>query len=48
MGLHPLVRKNITMQSYSAGHMFYIDVPSHRKLKGDITQFVKDALQNTN
>jgi hypothetical protein len=24
--------------------MFYIDVPSHRKLKGDIAQFVKDAL----
>jgi carboxypeptidase C (cathepsin A) len=44
MGLHPAVRKNITMQYYTAGHMFYIDVPSHRKLKGDIAQFVKDAL----
>ncbi len=43
MGLHPSVRKNVTMQYYNAGHMFYIDVPSHRKLKGDITHFIKAA-----
>lgn len=43
MGLHPSVRKNVTMQYYNAGHMFYIDVPSHKKLKSDITQFVKSA-----
>jgi carboxypeptidase C (cathepsin A) len=44
MGLHPSVRKNVSFQYYTAGHMFYIDVPSHRKLKGDIVNFVKDAL----
>ena len=44
MGLQPSARKNVTFQYYTAGHMFYIDVPSHKKLKGDITQFVKDAL----
>ncbi|HLX46672.1 MAG TPA: hypothetical protein VKR43_24655 [Bryobacteraceae bacterium] len=43
MGLQPSARKNVTFQYYNAGHMFYIDVPSHKKLKGDITQFVKDA-----
>ena len=45
LGLHPSIRKNITMQYYQAGHMFYIDVPSHRKLKTDITSFVKDAVE---
>jgi carboxypeptidase C (cathepsin A) len=45
MGLHPSERKNVSFQYYTAGHMFYIDVPSHKKLKGDITQFVKDAQQ---
>ena len=29
---------------YNAGHMFYIDVPSHRKLKNDITTFMKNAM----
>lgn len=43
MRLHPSVRKNVTMQYYTAGHMFYIDVASHRKLKADITQFIGDA-----
>jgi carboxypeptidase C (cathepsin A) len=43
MGLHPNVRKNVSFQYYTAGHMFYIDVPSHKKLKGDIAQFIKDA-----
>jgi carboxypeptidase C (cathepsin A) len=43
MGLHPSVRKNVVFQYYNAGHMFYIDVPSHKKLKSDITQFIKSA-----
>lgn len=30
MGLYPSVRKNVTMQYYTAGHMFCIDVPSHK------------------
>jgi carboxypeptidase C (cathepsin A) len=45
MGLHPSVRKNVTMQYYTAGHMFYIDVPSHKKLKSDITSFISGALK---
>jgi carboxypeptidase C (cathepsin A) len=44
LGLPPGIRKNVTMQYYNAGHMFYIDVASQKKLKSDITQFFKDAL----
>ncbi len=45
MELHPSVRKNVVFQYYNAGHMFYIDVPSHKKLKGDITQFIQSSIQ---
>ncbi|HML17782.1 MAG TPA: hypothetical protein VK419_12180 [Bryobacteraceae bacterium] len=44
MGLPPGVRKNVSFNYYNAGHMFYIDVPSHKKLKNDITVFMKSAL----
>jgi carboxypeptidase C (cathepsin A) len=44
MGLHPSVRKNVVFQYYNAGHMFYIDVPSHKKLKNDIAEFIKSSL----
>jgi carboxypeptidase C (cathepsin A) len=44
MGLQPSMRKNVSFNYYTAGHMFYIDVPSHKKLKGDITTFMKNAL----
>ena len=43
MGLQPAQRKNVSFYFYPAGHMFYIDVPSHKKLKSDVTQFIKDA-----
>jgi carboxypeptidase C (cathepsin A) len=44
LGLQPAERKNVHFSYYTAGHMFYIDVPSHRKLKADISQFMKDAV----
>ncbi len=44
MGLNPELRNNITIQYYMAGHMLYLDVRSHKKLKSDIAQFIKDAL----
>ena len=44
MGLQPAQRKNVSFNYYTAGHMFYIDVPSHRKLKNDITAFMKNAM----
>jgi carboxypeptidase C (cathepsin A) len=44
MGLPPAARKNVSFQYYTAGHMFYIDVPSHKKLKTDIVQFIQSAI----
>lgn len=35
LGLDPLLRKNITIAKYEAGHMMYVDPPSLRKLKQD-------------
>lgn len=44
MGLHPSLRKNITTKYYTAGHMFYIDVPSLKKLRTDIGQFMENSI----
>ncbi len=43
LGLNAGLRKNVTMQYYMAGHMFYIEAASHKKLRGDMAQFIKDA-----
>ncbi|HEV2968485.1 MAG TPA: peptidase S10 [Pirellulales bacterium] len=42
-GLHPQMQKNISYEFYEAGHMMYIDRPSHEKLKRDITEFITKA-----
>jgi carboxypeptidase C (cathepsin A) len=44
MGLHPSLRKNITTKYYTAGHMFNIDVPSLKKLRTDIGQFMESSI----
>ena len=44
LGLHPEMLKNVDWQYYEAGHMMYIDHASHRKLKQDITDFIKQAM----
>jgi carboxypeptidase C (cathepsin A) len=44
MGLHPSLRKSITTKYYTAGHMFYIDVPSLKKLRTDIGQFMDASI----
>ncbi len=44
LGLHPEMLKNVEWQYYEAGHMMYIDHDSHRKLKQDITDFIKRAM----
>jgi carboxypeptidase C (cathepsin A) len=43
LGLHPEMLKNVDWKYYEAGHMMYIDRESHRKLKQDITDFIKRA-----
>jgi len=44
LGLHKSLHKNISMDYYEAGHMMYIHMPSLRKMKKDITKFIKGAM----
>jgi len=44
MGLHPEMHKRITWDFYEAGHMLYIDGPSHAKLKHDFGEFLSSAM----
>jgi len=41
LGLDKSLRKNIVYCFYEAGHQVYVDLPSLKKLKGDITSFYK-------
>lgn len=43
MQLDPQLRRNITTEYYEAGHMMYIDVSSLKKLKQDISGFIRSA-----
>jgi len=44
LGLHKSLQKNITMDYYEAGHMMYIHMPSLRKMKKDMSKFIKGAV----
>jgi carboxypeptidase C (cathepsin A) len=44
MGITPELHDNISYYFYEAGHMYYLDVTSLKKLKKDITEFMKTAL----
>lgn len=41
LGLDPEIRKNVTMDYFEAGHMMYIDRPSHLRLRKDVVDFIK-------
>lgn len=43
MQLDPEIRKNVSMDSFEAGHMMYIDRKAHAKLKQDIADFIRRA-----
>ena len=43
MSLDPTLRKNISTAYYESGHMMYIEKNSLRKLKSDISAFIKNA-----
>ncbi len=45
LGIDPAARSRITVSTYTAGHMMYIDGPSHAKLKRDVAAFVDGALK---
>ncbi|NTW12263.1 MAG: peptidase S10, partial [Anaerolineales bacterium] len=44
LGLHESLRGNISMEYYEAGHMMYIHMPSLRKMKRDLSKFIKSAM----
>jgi carboxypeptidase C (cathepsin A) len=43
MDISPDLRENIQLHYYEAGHMFYLDVQSLAKLKGDVKAFIDSA-----
>jgi carboxypeptidase C (cathepsin A) len=44
MGLDATLKENITTSEYEAGHMMYIHTESLRKLKKDVSEFIRKAL----
>jgi carboxypeptidase C (cathepsin A) len=44
LGLSEDQRKNVTMEYYESGHMMYIHMPSLKKMKKDLTKFIKSAM----
>lgn len=44
LGLDPSLRDNITLAFYEAGHQMYTDMPSLKKLRADVSAFIKSAM----
>ena len=44
MNLDPAIRGNIAFTHYESGHMLYIEKGAREKLKGDLDQFLAEAL----
>jgi carboxypeptidase C (cathepsin A) len=44
LGLNQSLHHNVSMEYYEAGHMMYIHMPSLKKMKADLAQFIKSAL----
>jgi len=45
LDLGPNFRKNISFETYEAGHMVYVDNGSHQKMKKDLVEFMEKCLQ---
>ncbi len=45
LGLDPVLRKNITTETYDAGHMMYLHGPSLHKLKRDGAALIDRGLK---
>jgi carboxypeptidase C (cathepsin A) len=45
LDLGPNFRKNISFETYPAGHMVYVDNGSHEKMKKDLVDFMGKCLQ---
>jgi len=44
LGLNKSLQKNVSMGYYEAGHMMYIHMPSLKKMKKDLSKFIKSAM----
>jgi carboxypeptidase C (cathepsin A) len=44
LGLNKSLQQNVSMEYYEAGHMMYIHLPSLKKMKADLTKFIKSAM----
>jgi carboxypeptidase C (cathepsin A) len=43
LGIAPALRKNITLDNYTAGHMMYLNQDDLKKLKVDLARFIDSA-----
>jgi carboxypeptidase C (cathepsin A) len=43
MQLDPALRKNITLNTYNAGHMMYLNKPDLKKLRANLSDFIREA-----
>lgn len=44
LGLEPELKKNVTAEFYNAGHQMYTDLPSLKKLRRDVSEFITNVL----
>jgi carboxypeptidase C (cathepsin A) len=44
LAIGPILRKNVALTYYEAGHMMYFHPPSLSKLRDDLAEFYDDAL----
>jgi carboxypeptidase C (cathepsin A) len=43
LGTDPALQKNITLDTYTAGHMMYLNLPDQKKQKADLARFIRAA-----
>jgi carboxypeptidase C (cathepsin A) len=43
LGVDPALLKNLTLDTYTAGHMMYLNLPDLKKSKADLARFIRSA-----
>jgi carboxypeptidase C (cathepsin A) len=43
LGVDPALAGNVTLDTYTAGHMMYLNLPDLKKSKGDLARFIRAA-----
>jgi carboxypeptidase C (cathepsin A) len=44
LGVDPALLKNLTLDTYTAGHMMYLNLPDLRKSKADLAKFISSSV----